>query len=250
MVHLRRTLPLLIIMALLLNGCLLKRIFKVQKQLCDFDKNFQIEVSDGFRIVLREPVMLDEDITWLAGAQPSEQELSDDELVMTYIAERNGGPDNGRYDLPIELRFVDMDGKYRLNEGALSRNITDLLTEDLLVQIMQSVCESEKSLIKQQIVIDISTLDRSLLPGRPELTRILGPPNPEAGFDHKLVYDYQLKNSTAPDKETLIEIYLDDADDKVNRIRIQYLRYHLDADLEKGEAVLSVELFEELEGQR
>jgi hypothetical protein len=249
MVQLRKILPFLLIIVLLLNGCILERIFTVQKQLCDFDRNFEIDISEGFRIILREPVMLDEDITWLAGAQPSEQELIGDDLVMIYIAERKGGPADGRHDLPIELRFVPLNGKYRLKEGALSKNITEMLTEDLLIQIMQSVCRSKKSLIKQQIVIDISTLDRSLLPGKPELTRILGPPNHTPGFAHKLVYDYQLKHSTAPDKETLIEIELDDADEKVDRIRIKYLRYHLDADFEKGKAVLSVELFEGQEAQ-
>ena len=189
--------------------------------------------------------MLDDDIIWLAGAQPSDQEMIGDDLFMTYIAERKGGPSDGRYDLPIELRFIRLDGKYRLKEGALSRNITEMLTEDLLIQIMQSVCTSEKSLIKQQIVVDISSLDRSLLPGRAELTRILGPPNPNSVIENKLVYDYQLKNSIDPDHESLIEIYLDDGDERINRIRMTYLRYHLDADIEKGEAVLSVELFEE-----
>ncbi len=189
--------------------------------------------------------MLDDDITWLAGAQPSEQEMIGDDLVMTYIAVRKGGAADGRHDLPIELRFVRLDGEYRLKEGALSRNITDMLTEDLLIQIMQSVCKSEKSLVKQQIVVDISTLDRSLLPGRAEITRILGPPKPDPGFAHRLVYDYQLKNRVASDQEALIEIYLDDSDEQVNRIRMTYLRYHLDADLEKGKAILSVELFED-----
>ena len=151
--------------------------------------------------------------------------------------------------MPIELRFVRLDGKYRLKEGALSRNITEMLTEDLLIQIMQSVCKSEKSLVRQQIVVDISSLDQSLLPGRAELTRILGPPGPNSGFENKLVYDYHLKNSADPDHEALIEIYLDDRDERVNRIRMTYLRYHLDADLEKGKAILSVELFEDQDPQ-
>jgi hypothetical protein len=193
--------------------------------------------------------MLDDDITWLAGAQPSEQETIGDDLFMTYIAERKGGAADGRYDLPIELRFVRLDGKHRLKEGALSKNITEMLTEDLLIQIMLSVCKSEKSLVKQQIVVDISTLDRSLLPGRAEITGILGPPNPDPGFAHRLVYDYQLKNSADPDQETFIEIHLDDSDEKVNRIRMRYLRYHLDADLKKGKAILSVELFEDQDAQ-
>ena len=82
---------------LILNGCILERIFRVKNQLCDFDKNFQIEISQGFRVLLREPVMLDEDITWLAGAVPSEKKIIGDELVMTYIAERKGIKSNGQF---------------------------------------------------------------------------------------------------------------------------------------------------------
>jgi hypothetical protein len=193
--------------------------------------------------VLREPVMLDEDITWLAGAPPSEQKLIGDELVMTYIAERKGIQSTGQYDLPIELRFVRLDGKYRLKEGYLSKNLTDMLTDELLTQVMKSVCKSEKSLVKQQILIDISRLDRTLLPAGSEITGILGPPNPNPNTGHKLVYDYQLKNNADNDKETTIEIDFDDADEKILRIKMKYLRYNLDADFEKGEAILSVDIF-------
>ena len=132
---------LLLSAALILNGCILERVFRFKDQLCDFEQNFQIDASQGFRVILREPVMLDKDITWLAGAEPTEKELAGDELVMTYIAERNGMPSNRQYDLPIELRFVRLDGKYRLKEGYLSKNLADILTDELLSRIMQSVCQ-------------------------------------------------------------------------------------------------------------
>ena len=60
---------------LILNGCILERIFRVQKQFCDFEKYFKIEVSEGFRVILLEPVLLDKDITKLAGAQPSKKKI-------------------------------------------------------------------------------------------------------------------------------------------------------------------------------
>jgi hypothetical protein len=238
-----RTLLVLLSAALLINGCILERIFRVKRQLCDFEKNFQIEISDGFRVLLRDPVMLDEDITWLAGAQPSEQRFTGDDMVMTYIAERKGDPSNRQYDLPVELYFVRRDGQYRLTEGYLSKNLADMLTDELLIQIMQSVCKSEKSLVKQQIKIDIRKLDRSWLPDKSEITAILGPPNANSGNEHKLVYDYHLKNNAAADKETTIEIYFDDTHEELLRIKVKYLRYNLDADFEKGEAVLSVDIF-------
>ncbi len=242
-----RTFVVFLSVALILNGCILERIFRVKNQLCDFEKNFQIDNSEGFRILLRDPVMLDEDITWLAGAEPSEQEVTGDELVMTYIAQRNGMHSPGQYDLPIELRFVRLDGKYRLKEGSLSKNLTDILTDELLSRIMQSICKSEKSLVKQQLTIDIRKLDRNLLPTRSEIFSILGPPNTNSPLAHKLVYDYQLKNDAAPDKETLIEITFDDAQETILGIRVKYLRYNLEADFVKGEAVLKVDIFVERE---
>jgi len=233
--------------ALILNGCILERIFRVKNQLCDFEQNFQIDTSQGFCVILRDPVLLDEDITWLAGAAPSEQNLAGDELVMTYIAERKGLKSNGQYDLPIELRFVRLNGKYRLKEGYLGQNLADILTDELLTQIMQSVCKSEKSLVKQQIIIDIKEFDQSLLPAASQISAILGPPNPNSGIGHRQIWDYQLKNHDAIDKETTIEIDFNDSGDRIQRIKVKYLRYNLDADFEKGEAVLKVDLFVERE---
>ena len=239
----RKTLLVLLSAALFLNGCILERIFRVKNQLCDFEKNFRIEISEGFRVSLRQPVMLDEDITWLAGARPSEQRFSGDEMVMTYIAERKGDPPKRQYDLPVELLFVRLDGEYRLKEGFLSKNLTYIITAELLTQIMQSVCKSEKSLVKQQIVIDIGKLNRDLLPAKSEITAILGPPNPILPNAHSLVYDYQLKHDSAPDKETFIEIVFDEAEEKILAIKVRYLRYSLNADFEKGKAVLKVDIF-------
>jgi hypothetical protein len=61
------------------------------------------------------------------------------------------------------------------------------------------------------------------------------------------MYDYQLKNNDAIDKEATIEIDFDDTDERIIRIKLKYLRYNLDADFEKGEAVLKVDIFVEQE---
>jgi len=238
-----RTWLVLLSAALILHGCILERIFRVKNQLCDFEENFQIEVRPGFRVVLREPVMLDEDISWLAGAEPSEKQFVGSELVMTYIAERNRTLSLGQFDLPIELRFVLIEDEYRLKEGYLDENLADLLTVELLTQLMQSVCESEKSLVKQQITIDIKALDRTLLPARSEIIRILGPPNRNSGDTYRLAYDYRLKNNEAVDQVAAIDIRFDAIGESILRIKLKYLRYNLDADFEKGEAILKVDIF-------
>ncbi|MCP4622771.1 MAG: hypothetical protein GY850_04470 [bacterium] len=188
--------------------------------------------------------MLDEDVTRLAGAQPSEKKFIRDELVMTYIAERKGKPTHGQYDLPIKLHFLFIDNKYRLKEGYLGKNLADILTDELLTQIIQSVCKSEKSLIKQQITIDIRALNRTLLPTRSEIAGILGPPNPKTGLKHTQLYDYQLKNNDHADKVITVKIEFDGSGNRILRIKVAYLGYNLEADLEKGEAILSVAIFD------
>jgi len=238
-----RTMVVVLSVALMSNGCILERIFRVKRQLCDFERNFQIETSQGFRVILREPVMLDEDITWLTGAEPSECEYAGDDLVMTYIAARSGASPDSKYDLPVTLRFVRIDRDYRLKEGSLGKNLADILTVELLTQLMQSVCRAEKSLTKQQITIDIKTLDRSLLPARSEIIRILGPPNPNTADENRLAYGYRLKNHEAVDQVGVIEIQFDRAGERILRLKMKYLRYHLDADFEKGEAILKVDIF-------
>jgi hypothetical protein len=191
-----------------------------------------------------KPVMLDKDVTRVAGAEPSEKKYSGDELVMTYIAERKGKPTKRQYDLPIELRFILIDGKYRLKQGYLGKNLTEMLTDELLTQLIQSICKSEKSLIKQQIVVDIKALDRKLLPTRPEVAGILGPPNPQPGTSHTQHYDYQLKNHYDADKAINVEIEFDGSGNRILRIKVKYLGYNLEADLGKGWAVLSVDIFD------
>ena len=239
----RRILPVIIAGAFILNGCILERIFRVKDQLCDFENNFYIDISEGFRVLLREPVMLDEDITWLTGAEPSEQGFIGNELIMTYIAEKRGSQSDGQYDIPLEVRFVRIDEDYRLKEGYLSKNLTDVLTDELLTQIMQSVCRSKKSLAEQSVTIDIGAINRSLLPSKSELITILGPPNRNHGNGLNLGYDYQLKNNDSIDKIAAMDILFDRSGEMILRIRLKYLRYNLDANFEKGEAVLKVDIF-------
>jgi hypothetical protein len=187
--------------------------------------------------------MRDEDITWLTGAQPSERTYVGNELVMTYIAEKIGASSNGYYDIPVELRFVRSNRGYLLKEGYLGKNLTDILTDALLTQIMQSVCRSEKSLAQQQITVDISTLKPNLLPSKTDIIRILGPPNRNAGDEQCLTYDYRLKNNAALDAVAVIAIQFDRLGETILGIKLNYLRYCLVADFQKGEAILKVNIF-------
>lgn len=191
---------------------------------------------------MHNPVMLDEDIIWLTGAEPSERTYIGNELVMRYIAQKRGASANGQYDIPVELRFVLVDGEYRLKAGFLSKNLTEILTEELLSQIIRSVCKSEKSLVKQQISVDIGALERSLLPSKTDITAVLGPPNRDTGNNRKLAYDYRLKYNDSIDNVAEMEILFDMSGERIIRLKLKYLRYNLDADFKEGHAILTVDI--------
>jgi len=225
---------------MILNGCILERIYRVKNQLCDFDNNFQIETSEGLSVLLREPVLLDDDVTWLTGADPTELEVTGDGLLMRYVAEKRGVISNDKYSLSVELRFVEIEGKYRLIEGSLGRNLTDVLTVDLLTQCLESVCKSEKSLVDRTVFIDITNIDRSFLPTRMEAIEILGKPNHKVDHSTVLSYEYQLKGGGPENRTATIDAYYDGLGNAIRRIRVTYLRYRLDADFESGVAMLKI----------
>ena len=99
-------------LALTLNGCLINRVVEVRDQFCDFDANFEFEfdVSSGF--VFKNPVLLEKDIIWLAGAPPTRSVRSDDHLSMIYVIEKvSGGPEE---DFFVELEFDRMADEFKL----------------------------------------------------------------------------------------------------------------------------------------
>ena len=72
----------------------------------------------------------------------------------------------------------------------------------------------------------------------------VGPPNPNRGILHIQRYDYQLKNNDEADEPITVAIKFDDSGSRILRINVKYLGYNLKADLAKGEAVLSVDIFD------
>jgi hypothetical protein len=193
-------------------------------------------------VLLREPVLLDDDVTWLTGTDPTELEVTGDGLLMRYIAAKRGVISNDRYSLSVELRFVQIGGKYRLIEGSLGRNLTDVLTVDLLTQCLESVCKSEKSFVHRTVLIDITNIDRSLLPSRPEVVEILGVPNRSPDDLFALSYEYHLQGVETGDKLATMDVHYMQQSDEIRRIKVKYLRYSLDADFEAGVAMLKIHI--------
>lgn len=71
MVPWRRTTCFLLLFAFatFASGCVYLRLLQFKNQLADFEKNFSADLSRGFQVICKNPLLLGDDLRWL-GAEP------------------------------------------------------------------------------------------------------------------------------------------------------------------------------------
>jgi hypothetical protein len=236
--HVASLMALLLVFSL--PGCLLQRLYSIREQLCDFEDNFQIVANEGVRLLFLRPILLDKDVIWLAGAKPSQVKVTGNELLMRYIIVKESASHRANHDIPIQLRFLQLNGAYRLEEVYLNKSLTSVVTSGLITQCLRSVCNAEKSIVGRSVKFDLKDLDRALLLTRSEVIDILGEPNRVNDGEHKISYNYKLKNNDKIEKRSQIDAYFNASGSEILRVRVSSLRYYLDADFVTGEAILKV----------
>ena len=223
-----------------LSGCLLQRLYSIREQLCHFEDNFQIVANEGVRILFMRPILLDKDVIWLAGAKPSQAKVTGNELFMRYIVVKEDVPHRAEYDIPIQLRFLQLNGAYTLKEIYINKSLTRVVTSELITQCLRSVCNAEKSIVGRSVTFDLKDFDRALLLTRSEIIGILGEPNRVNDDEHKISYNYKLKSNDEIKKRSQIDAYFNASGSEILRVSVSSLRYHLEADFVTGEAILRV----------
>ncbi len=232
----------LLVVPLLLSGCLLSRIYTFKDQLCDYEANFALQIDEDVSLAMHHPVLLDTDVTWLAGAEPTERRMVGEVLELRYVAEKlMRHPDPG-YDIPLQLRFERIDGDYKLREGRLDMDLGALLRPEVINRSVEHTCGAKPDLLAQRVEVDLADLDQSTLPTRGEVLAILGVPA-HASPDHTvLTYRYRLKNPAPALKAVRAVAWFDPSDQRLRRVKVRYLRYELVADFVEERAVIKVQL--------
>jgi hypothetical protein len=220
-------------LALALNGCLINRVVEVRDQFCDFDANFEFEFDESTGFVFKNPVMLEKDIIWLAGAPPTRSVRSDDHLSMIYVIEKvSGGPGE---DFFVELGFERMADEFKLMnvrfDPAFSTVINqEFLDRDTIESAAQNFCETGWTYATRNLDLDISDQDLEELPGRLEILDWLGPPLVNNEKEDSFYYEYRLK-SDQPDPVTAsFTVWFDETTDKPARMSSRYSRFETNTD--------------------
>jgi hypothetical protein len=225
----------------LLSSCLLTRLYAFKQQFCDYRSNFSIYAQDEMRVTLNHPLLLDKDVIWLAGAQPSEVQLGDQQKYMQFVVDKvlpEGAIADPAFDqLQVVLDFVANDDDYRLQEVVMDKRFSYVVSPDLMDRHAGNVCQSSWLVLGRSGEIDLADADLSGQPNRQEIIGYLGLPtaNTDASEEQSpgMLYRYRLRGSNSKDPQYSFEFWHDAETGDLLRSQTTSIRFSSTTDFEK-----------------
>ena len=237
-----RVVLLLVASASLLSGCILFRIYDFKEQFCDYAANFELLVGEDIELRMHHPVLLDSDVVWLLGAEPTRREQTADGLDLVYVVEKDLPQASDEYAIPVRLRFVNRDDDWLLNAGVIDKNLGSMVTPGLIDETVAHTCDSETSIADSNVTVDLSDLDPDAVPRRSEIEQALGEPMLRLDDDRGALYRFRLRDARPGTQKSFARIWYAADGERVERVQFRYLRYELDADFVNGVGVISIDL--------
>jgi len=239
----RRNLLLILLLSagLLISGCLLQRVYAFKRQFCDYGRNFELVVGDEIRLNMRNPVLLDSDVVWLIGAEPTREARTGLAVEMTYVVEKDLPLSSDEYAIPLHLHFTPHDGDFRLSAGVIDRNLGAMITPGLIQETVSHTCGSATSLVDRSVTVDLSGLEPADIPTRNEIIDALGAPASTSQDGREAHYRFRLRDAKPGVEKSFARVRYD-TNGRVEHVVFRYLRYQLDADLVAGIGVVTVDL--------
>lgn len=233
---------LLLVMSFQLSGCLLTRVYAFKEQFCEYRTNFTLLVGEGVTLQMHKPVLLDTDVVWLLGAEPTTRSNDSEQLEMVYIVEKDLPQPDPEYAIPLRLLFSDDDGDKRLSAGMIEKNLSTMITPGLIEETVAHACSSETSVAKKKVEFDLSDLDRADIPKRGQILDALGPPQQTLLGGREIVYRFRLQGSGPEVERSYARVWFAPDGGDVERVRFRYLRYELDANFVAGRGSIVIHL--------
>lgn len=146
---------LLLVAASLTSGCVYLRLLQFKNQLADFEKHFSTDLSDGFRVNFKDPVLLGEDLRWL-GAEPETIRRTPPAEQWTIRWEKEvppGTQESGVYDVEIQADLRER----RLRSLYIPERYFAFVSKDLFLNALRSAGHAKIDRQNRQAVLDTST---------------------------------------------------------------------------------------------
>lgn len=242
----KRTALAAVILSILSSGCLFTRVKEVKNQACAFDENFEVQFGEIPSIIMKDPVLLDSDVLWLVGADPTHRMQKGGTLLMRYEIEEDLPKPNPDNDLRIDLEFVHVDDEFKLSRVLLDPRASRFFNESLLdgeslLNAAQEVCDAGLAPSISDMDIDISEEEIAMLPTRQEVIDLAGPPHALAEDNAGWTYGYRLKGNR-DEGGARFTVWFDTGGQQPIRFESHYSRYRTVADLESKKLSMDIDL--------
>jgi hypothetical protein len=234
-------------MALGLSGCFINRVVEVRDQMCDFDSNFSLQFADSANFNIYNPVLLDRDILWIAGASPTMMTSTENELSMVFVLEKSGPDSRPEDDIRVDLEFDRIDDQYKLMNVRFDPKFNaminpEFLDKEAIETATQTLCETGLSFASTRLEIDISDQDLDELPNRAEILDWLGPPLQADERNDSITYEYKLKGDKPDSMKARFTVWFDDSGDKPARMDSEYSHFRTSADFINKKMLIKVKI--------
>lgn len=229
-----------------LTGCLFDRVLDVKEQACEFDENFDLQFVDGPAILLKNPVLLDRDVVWIAGADPTRTVKNAEGLLMSFEIEEDVAEPDPANDLRIDFEFMLSGDEYRLSKILLDPKLglvfnEGYLDDETLSEAASDVCDTGLGFGMTSIEMPIPEDDFEWVPSRPEILELAGPPHAIAKGGDGWTYRYRMKGG-AGEGAARMTVWFDDQGQSPVRFESRYSRYRAVVDLEEWVVSMNIEL--------
>ncbi|HET6565447.1 MAG TPA: hypothetical protein VFG52_08550 [Xanthomonadales bacterium] len=225
----------------LLSACLLTRLFDFKQQFCDYRDNFSFTTGDEFLVQLLNPILLDSDVIWLAGTEPTRREQDDQSEQMQWIVDKvlpsPSVADPAFDQLYLDMDFVAEDGKYRLHQVRMDPRFSYVLSPDLMERHAGNVCNSSWLVFARSGEIDLADADLSGQPDQQEVIDYLGQPSARMRDDDAqalgMLFEYRLRGSKREKPQYSFEFWHDAQSGELLRSSANSIRFSSTTDFVK-----------------
>ncbi|MEM7008423.1 MAG: hypothetical protein AAF462_04740 [Thermodesulfobacteriota bacterium] len=185
-----------IVITLALSSCVLFRMLELKDQLNDFETNFDLNDESGLTLVLKNPVLLSDDVMWLMKGSPTSVKLNEQGQLWTYVfvKQHTTSQDEGdSFDIPILMVIQDE----KLTQVTFPERFLNNLSIPLLKQMLSSMGNADVSKLKKTASSTYSGEDIQEIPTADNVMETLGQPYEIEVMDDKskLTYLYFLQDA-------------------------------------------------------
>jgi hypothetical protein len=182
-------------LALGLSGCIYLRLLEVKYHLHTFDGYVAIKNRGGLSLIFLKPVLLKEDLLFLARRHPTKAEESLHETRWQYLfLKQLPGREKEKvaFDVPVDLLFQNN----RLSTVTFPERFFENLSESFIIAGLKALGRSEinvKARSAHSAVRSQDVLEPLDIPKKQDVLRLLGNPSREKKEDNLLVFTYRYR---------------------------------------------------------